>query len=355
MKLSLQTNFGGLSLASPIIVGACPMSLNEQMRIALQDAGAGAIVLPSLFEEQVIRWSIAIGRPITEREKEILDRSNRTQGNISPEDNWAVPDAESYLSLVNRASSTHSLPIIASLNGFTAGGWTDFAGELQEAGASAIELNVHHTGARDYKSSAEIETTILDAVRDVNAAITIPLFVKIGRNFTSIPHIACQVLSGAQGLVLHGRSPSVDICLDTLKPASRWKLTTGGPPQGSLDTLMQVHSYCPAMPLAASGGISHADDFFKAMLAGADVAMVTSAIYREGPDVIRSLLDGLTAFMELHQMKTLRDLQLRRPLEFSSDEERAAYIAALTAHLDTSDTQTTVPTRHYATVMNSLK
>ncbi|MDA8743904.1 dihydroorotate dehydrogenase-like protein [Rubripirellula amarantea] len=336
MTTFLLTNFGGLSLQSPLIVGACPMTLSEQSRLAMQNAGVGAIVLPSLFEEQVIGWSIASGRTITQREKEIYARANRT------EHNWAVQDAESYLSLVNRASALQTVPIIASLNGFTAGGWMDFAGELEEAGASAIELNVPHSHARDYDNSVEIETIIRDAVREINAAITIPLFVKLGRNFTSVPHIARQLLSGAQGLVLHGRAPALDISLETLNLTRQWKLTNSGVQSESLDALMQVHSYCPAMPLAASGGIGHADDLVKALLAGADVGMVTSAVYREGPDVIRTLLERLVEFMERRQMKTLRDLQVQRPLEFNSDEERAAYIAALTEHLETSEKQTLI-------------
>lgn len=340
MSFQLNTNFGGLPLASPIIVGACPMSMNEHTRRAMQDAGVGAIVLPSLFEEQVIEWSIKIGRPITDREEAILAQSKRTQHN------WVCPDADSYLALVNRASTLGSLPIIASLNGFTAGGWMDFAGELQEAGAAAIELNVHHGRPADYESSGQIETTILDAVRDINAATQIPLFVKLGRNFTSIPHLARQLLSGASGLVLHGRAPTIDLCLDTLKLASRWRLTKSDEEPQSLDTLMQVHSHCPAMPLAASGGIGHADHLIKAFLSGADVAMVTSAIYREGPDVIRSMLDGLTRFMEAHHMQSLLGLRTQRPLEFTSDEDRAAYITALTAHLHASETQGAVHALH---------
>jgi dihydroorotate dehydrogenase (fumarate) len=340
MSVQLHTNFGGLLLKSPLIVGACPMTMNEHTRRAMQDAGAGAIVLPSLFEEQVIQWSIKIGRPITDREKAILDQSKRTKHN------WACPDAESYLALVNRSSTLGTLPIIASLNGFTAGGWMDFAGELQEAGAAAIELNVHHGRPANYESSAEIETTIQDAVRDLNAAIRIPLFVKLARNFTSIPHIARQLLSGASGLVLHGRAPTVDLCLDTLKPASRWRLTKAHEEPESLDTLMQVHSFCPAMPLAASGGIGHADHLIKALLSGADAAMVTSAIYREGPDAIRSMLDGLTRFMESHHMQSMIDLQTKRPLDLTNEEDRTAYITALSAHLDATETAVTAHVVH---------
>ncbi|MEM9644794.1 MAG: dihydroorotate dehydrogenase, partial [Planctomycetota bacterium] len=176
-----------------------------------------------------------------------------------------------------------------------------------------------------------------DAVREINAAIRIPLFVKLSRNLTSIPHVARQLLSGASGMVLFGRAPTVDLCLDTLQVASRWRLTRPDEEPESLGTLMSVHSQCPAMPLAASGRIGNADQLIKALMAGADVAMVTSAVYREGPDVIRSLLDGLMRFMESHHMTTMRDLQTRRPLQFSSEEERAAYIDALAAHLHDAD------------------
>jgi dihydroorotate dehydrogenase (fumarate) len=328
MSVQLQTCFGGLRLASPLIVGACPLTMNEQTRNAMQDAGAGAIVLPSLFEEQVVEWSIRTGRPVTELERSILARSERSKPN------WACPDADSYLALVNRSSTLHTIPVIASMNGISAGGWMDFASELQEAGAAAIELNVHPGALGDFESAAEIEKTILDAIRDIHGAIAIPLFVKLGRNFTSIPHMARQLLSGASGLVLHGRTPATDICLDTMKLTNRWRLSRADDDFDSVGILLQVHRHCPAMPLAASGGIGQADHLIKALLAGADVATVTSAIYREGPAVIRVMLDGLTQFMDKHHLQTMTDLQMQRPLEFNDDEQRSAYIAALTARLD---------------------
>ncbi|EMB18383.1 dihydroorotate dehydrogenase-like protein [Rhodopirellula europaea] len=335
MTSRLNTQFGGLSLRSPVIVGASPLSMNERTRLAMEEAGAGAIVLPSLFEEQVIDWSWNHGRQLTPKERSILGQSDRTKHH------WVCPDGDSYLALVNRASSLQDIPIIASLNGYTAGGWMDFAGELEEAGASAIELNVHHSGAREDGSSTEIETMILDSIRDVNSAITVPLFVKLSSNFTSLPHLARQLLSGAQGMVLHGRAPKVDICLDTLRLASRWRISSAEEGIDSLDTLMQVHSCCPAMPLAACGGVGTADHLIKVLLAGADAAMVTSAIYREGASVIQTMLQGLVSFMEKRDMQSLQDLKLRRPLEFSSDEERTAYIAALTAHLRKEDPSST--------------
>ncbi len=320
MDLQLRANFGGLPLASPVIVGACPMTMHDQSRLAMVSAGAGAIILPSLSEEQVILWGMANGRTITDQEQTVMMHASQIR------DEWDCPDAESYLSIVRQASSMLTVPLIASLNGFTAGGWTEFAAELQAAGASAIELNVHHARTCDYRSSAEIEETIIEAVRQVKQAITVPLFVKLGRQLTSVPHMACRLLSGIDGLVLYGRTRKVDICLDDLRLATRWKLSCEMDDAAELEMLVQIHSYCPSLPLAASGGIDTADQLIKSLLAGADVALVTSAIYREGPDIIRTLLDGLIVFMETHHMPNLNALYQRRPVQLPHTEEPVAPI-----------------------------
>ena len=250
------------------------------------------------------------------------------------------------MSLVNRASSQQSIPTIASLNGYTAGGWADFAGELQEAGASGVELNIHHPPTREYDGPRELEEEILEVVQDVNAAISIPLFVKLGVNFTSMPHLARRLLSGVQGLVMHGRAPETDICLDTIRLNTDWGLTPSGSVTQSLGKIMRVHAYCPALPIAASGGIGTPEDVIKALLAGADVAMVTSALYRNGPDVIRIFCDGLTEFMKRHQLSSMNDLQRMRPIEFASPEERSSYMEALSSRLDTAATRDQVGPLH---------
>jgi dihydroorotate dehydrogenase (fumarate) len=131
-----------------------------------------------------------------------------------------------------------------------------------------------------------------------------------------------------------------------MKLNSSWGLTVGGSITHSLTQIMRSHAFCPAMPLAASGGIASPPDAIKTLLAGADVAMVTSAIYREGASIIRILNDGLREFMERNHLISMRDLQLKRPLEFANDEDRAAYIAALTARLETAPTSHTRSIRH---------
>lgn len=333
MSLDLTTNYGGLILPSPLVVGACPLTAQDPMRVAMATAGAGAIVLPSLFQEELLRRNRRAGRLQSDGETRQVD--------LAAYDPFETrfTDAESYLRLVRHACSQSPIPIIASLNGAMVRPWIDFAAELQSAGASAIELSLHRNPPEHYESARAIEETIIDAVGQLSGAISVPLFVKLGHEFTSMGHLATQLLSGAQGLVLFGRTPQTDITLDDMEVKSQWRLTPPGSIVGALDLIMRVHAHCPAMPLAASGGISSPSDLIKTLLAGADVAMVTSAIYRESPDVIRTYLDGLRVFLSRHRIQSIAELRRQRPIEFSSDEQRRAYKAALTTKLTAEQTQ----------------
>ncbi len=331
MSIDLTTDYGGLKLNSPVVVGACPLTAEEQSHGAIAAAGAGAIVLPSLFQEQVLLWNERVGHPFTEHDQKLLARSKRVPSDASGH------NAETYLALVNRASVQSSIPIIASLNGESGGNWLDFAGELQEAGAAAIEFNVHHPPPNEYAGPRELEDAIVNLVAEIDAAITIPLFVKLDRYYTSPSHLAHRLLSGAQGLVLFGRAPDVDICLDSFQLKTCWGLTQAGSIVQSLGKIMRIHSYCPAMPLAACGGIGTPSDVIRVLLAGADVAMVTSAVYREGPNVIRTLVDGLRMFMDKHHLKSILELEMKRPIEFDSEEQRQNYIKTLSKRLEAGE------------------
>jgi dihydroorotate dehydrogenase (fumarate) len=325
MTIDLTTNYGGLNLTTPIVVGACPLTADERVRASIESAGAGAIVLPSLFDEQVVVWNKS-------SDKRHSERSESEPSTKMPDPIWQ--SGEAYLSFVNRASTLSSIPIIASLNGHNADQWIDFADELEEAGAAGIELNIHHGPASQFRDSREIESLVVHAVSEINASVTIPIFVKLSNEYTSISHLARELQSGIQGLVLFGRRPNVDIDLDQIQLKTQWGLTSAGSVAHSLETIMQVHGCCPSIPIAANGGIGSSEDVVKALLAGADVAMVTSAIYRDGVEVIGSFIDGLTKFLEAHQMQSIRELQTARPLQFASEEERSSYIKALSARLD---------------------
>jgi len=323
MTLDLSTDFGGLKLRSPIIVGSCPLTANTENRIAMQSAGAGALVLPSLFEEHVIAWRIRNGGSATERERHLLElMTDMTRDAL-------VPDVESYLSMLNRASVQSNIPIIASLHGGTDGNWLEFAGELQDTGANAIELNVHHRPDNDYDDPRELEDQVVELVKTIRASISAPLFLKLHREYTAVSHLARRLVSGVQGLILYARDPEIDIALDSFKLQSTWGLSEPGQISPTLRALLSVYSHCPAMPLAGNGGIGRPKDVIKTLLAGADAAVVVSAIYREGPDVIRTMLDGLRQFMESHRIRSLNELQSKRPMEFSSDENRLNTIEGL--------------------------
>ncbi|TWT84526.1 dihydroorotate dehydrogenase 2 [Planctomycetes bacterium CA13] len=146
--------------------------------------------------------------------------------------------------------------------------------------------------------------------------------------------MAVRLLCSVQGLVLFGKSPQIDISLDNFELINKWILSSASSTSSSLESIMRVHSYCPVMPLAACGGISASGDVIKVLLAGADVAMISSAVYREGPDVIRTMIDGLVVFMERHHFQSIRDLQANRPLRFASEEERHDYVQTLSLRLN---------------------
>tara|TARA_R110002072_G_scaffold284006_1_gene447798 strand:+ start:17090 stop:18139 length:1050 start_codon:yes stop_codon:yes gene_type:complete len=316
VSLDLTTNFGGLVLRAPIIVGACPLTANIHNRIALEAAGVGAIVLPSLFEEHVIAWKARSGGTITDIQQRQLDHIDRLTRDT------LVLDVETYLAMVNRSSVQSGVPVIASLNGGSDGDWLDFAGELDATGVSAIEVNLHHRTDGQGRDPRDLEDSVVDVVRRIRSSIRVPLFLKLHREYTSVSHLARRLVSGVQGLVLYARDPEIDIALDNFQLRSDWGLTPAGSISPMLRALMSVYGHCPAMPLTGSGGIAGPEDLIKVLLAGADAGAVVAAVYREGPDAIRSMLDGLRQFMTANWFSSLNELQSRRPMEFSTQQDR---------------------------------
>lgn len=330
MTTDLTTQFGGLTLRSPIVIGACPMSAHDLTRIALVSSGAGAIVLPSLFDEQVVLWNRNHGVPQTSPRKpdqQLLKRAAVVQLETDV-------NADSYLDLVRRASTSTTIPVIASLNGRGTGDWLEFAVQLQAAGAAGIELNIQQDCLDEGLDPATVEDDIVEAAIRVRNTTDIPLFLKLGSHYTGLVHLARRLVSQAQGLVLFGHTPELDISLENFQIVSRWGLTEPGSVARSIEAIMRVHTYCPEMPLAANGGIGDSQDIARVLLAGADVAMVTSAVYRDGPDVIGSFIDGLTLLMERHGIGSLQELKSRRPTLLSADENRLEYVRAISRNPD---------------------
>ncbi len=323
MSLDLRTNFGGLVLHSPIVVSACPLMAQDQMRLAVQTAGAGAIILPSLFEEQVLLAHQRDGFCLSADEQRLMQHVKSME--IEPH----CTSAQQYLAMVNRASTQMSIPVIASLNGFATSSWIDFAGELEGAGADAVELCLQVSRDDFVQCPRNFEDAIVQTIQRTKRSITVPLFVKLQRQFTSLPNLAQRLLSGADGIVLFATPPRIDICLDRLTLKQRWNLSPGGSIIDSLETIMRVHRACPAMPIAACGGIADSIDLLRALLAGADVGMVASSVYRAGADSIRSMIDGLIVFMEKHGWQSTAEIYQRRPVLGDEDASRQGYLKSM--------------------------
>lgn len=297
MSFALSTNLGPLHLRSPVIVGSCPLSAIELQRIAMVSNHAGAIALPSLDEEDC--------------------KSRQTDGY-----NKKVDD---YLRLVERAKSNTSVPIIASLSGTCLKAWHRIAKRIETAGADALELSVRQPNPNQFENPSEIENAIVASANVIHEAVGIPLFVKLTRGYTSIAHLAQRLEPFVQGLVMFGRDQVIDIQLDRMTLQSDWELTPAGSIVQSLEKIMCVRSLCPELPLAASGGIRNSEDVIKALLAGANAVMITSAIYREGATVIRTLIEGLSRFMESHEMASIAELKRQAPL-LSSVRSRPSFV-----------------------------
>lgn len=296
MSFPLSTTFAGLHLNSPIIIGSCPMAAGELQRIALVSNGAGAIVLPSLFEEHLIA------------------PRNDTNGFRT--------DLDQYLELVESATANATIPIIASINGCSSTDWKNTLSQIESAGADAIELSLRPNLDSAPPDPRDLETSIVDATARIRSEINIPLIVKVTRNFTSISNLANRLRQHVDGVTLYGRAPVIDIELDSLERSRKWGMTESGTVLSSLEPIMQVRNQFPDLSIAASGGIGTSIDLIKSLLAGANVAMITSAVYRDGAPAIGSLMQGLSHFMEMHDMHCLSEVGVH---SLSSREEALGF------------------------------
>lgn len=298
MHTDITTNYMGIRLRSPLIVGACPMTRKPETVREMTIAGAGAVVLPSVLEEQIVRDMIQHGdRPSLE------ERQVEADGSAKLEDvyNGGVPG---YLQTLGILKKCTGVPIIASLNGCGQGSWLEFASRLEMAGADAVELSIQPNLNDPQQDAKSVEDCLLTAVNKVCDSISIPVAVKLLPFITSLPNVAAKLFdAGAMGLVLFGREPIWEVFDGALTATSRWSLSDAGQLQTTLSGLMRVRFGADKLSVAASGGISTSKDVLHAVIAGADVAMVTSEIYRTGPDVIAHILEGVTQFLERQGMR----------------------------------------------------
>ncbi|NNC79949.1 MAG: dihydroorotate dehydrogenase-like protein [Acidimicrobiales bacterium] len=329
--MDLQTTYLGLDLKHPIVASSSPLTGNADGLRSLEKAGAAAVVLPSLFEEQVEHDAFA-------REHELHGTggfaAEAHEGFIPLYDDYNS-GVDDYVKTLQMAKQELSIPVIASVNGTSAGGWTEYARTLQDEGADAIELNVYYVAADIDATAADVEKRYVDLVRDVRDAIDVPLAVKIGPYFSSPANMARQLVdAGADALVLFNRFYQPDINLEDLTVVPNIVLSSPGDMRLALRWIAILRGRIDAN-LAATTGVHDADGVVKLMLAGADVAMMTSAFLQHGPEHLTSVLDGVRSWFEERGYDSLE--QARGSLSQASVPdpsafERANYMMALVSY-----------------------
>ncbi len=325
--MDLSTTYLGLRLHHPFIVGASPLTDTLDGARRLEDGGAAAIVLRSLFEEQI---SLAESGRI--RQMSPSDEAFRALLEPFPSLDRYVLSPDGYLEHIRRVKAAVTVPVIASLNGITAEAWLRFAARLQEAGADALELNVYQVVPSAEEAGVSIERRIRDALSDLVHALTIPVAVKISPFYTSLANFAGQLdAAGASGLVLFNRFYQPDIDIDTMSSVTSATLSTSAELLLRLRWAAVLRGRVRAS-LAIGGGVATRADGIKALLAGADAVQLVSAILRHGPAFFGVMRDGLTRWMESKELSSLADVVGRASLQHSVDPgfvERGSYIQIL--------------------------
>ena len=327
----LRTSYLGLRLRSPLIASASPLTGHLDSLLALQQAGAAAVVLPSLFEEEV--------------EDEALNLHDRLEtGALSfPEATDFFPALEftdigpqRHVKLTAAAKDALRVPVIASVNGTTPGGWANYARLMQNAGADAIELNLYAVAADPRRSGASVEDGYLEVVDLVRAAVDVPLAVKLSPYLSSTAHFARRVVeAGADGLVLFNRFYQPDVDLETLGVLPRVDLSDSRELRLPLRWLGILRPRLPSTSLAATTGVHTGLDAAKALLVGADVAMMTSALLRHGPAHLARVEAELVAWLDERGYDTVDEMRGSVSHHGATDPtgfERANYLRTLASY-----------------------
>lgn len=325
--MDLTTNYMGLALRTPLIASASPLNSDLGTLRTLEACGAGAVVLPSIFEEQILAEQKELERCI-----EVPATGFAEAQTYFPEQTGYGFGPDRYLEIVRDAKETISIPVIASLNCITQEGWIDYAHALQEARADAVELNIYLIPADLETSGRDVEQRYINILAAVKAAVSIPIAVKIGPYFSATGAMAAALAAtGADALVLFNRFYQPDIDIVRLHMSMDLDLST--PVEIRLPLLWIAILYGRLnVSLAASTGVNSADDVFKYLLAGADTVMTTSSLLRHGAEHMRTLVDGLSTLLAERGFESLDQVRGRmsqKNLKNPTALERANYIHIL--------------------------
>jgi dihydroorotate dehydrogenase (fumarate) len=326
----LSTTYLGLKLRSPLVASASPLSQNIGNILHMEDAGIAAVVLHSLFEEQI------------EIESHTLDRHLSAAAESYHESLTYFPDLTSYnigpheyVEHIRRTKRAVDIPVIGSLNGVSTGGWIRYAKLIEEAGADALELNIYFLPSDPSVEGAAVEQQYVELVSHVKASVRIPVAVKLGPYFSSIPNMAVKLdRAGADGLVLFNRFYQPDYDLETLEVVPNLVLSTSSELLTRIHWVAMLYGHIKA-DMAVTGGVHTALDVLKSMMAGAKVAMMTSALLRHGIDYAARIERDLIEWMEKHEYESIRQMQGSMSARNVSDPaafQRANYMKVLSSY-----------------------
>jgi len=325
--MDLSTSYLGLKLRTPLVAAASPLSEEIDTIKQLEEAGAAAVVLYSLFEEQIRQDNVELAQHLdhgTFSTPEALT--------YFPEPEQFRLGPEEYLKHIAKAKQAVGIPIVASLNGSSVGGWTEYAKGIQEAGADALELNIYHIPTDMNLSSAQVEQTYLDILEAVKSSVRIPVAVKLSPFFTNFANMAKRFdQHGANGLVLFNRFYQPDIDLESLEIRPNILLSTPMAMRVPLRWIAMLYGKVRAN-LAATSGIHRASDVLKMLMAGADVTMLCSALLRHGVRQFGVIERDLVAWMEEHEYQSVTQLKGSLSQKNCADPsafERAQYMKAI--------------------------
>lgn len=328
--MNLRTTYLGLDLRTPLVPSASPLSEDLANLKRMEDAGAAAIVFHSLFEEQIRQETETLHHHLTEGTE---SHSEALSYFPEPAEFTYTPDR--YLANLEKARAALKIPIIASLNGSTSGGWTTFARAVEKAGANALELNIYSIPSDPEITADEIEMSYLSIVAAVKAQVTIPVAVKLSPYFTNLGNFAQRVVSqGADALVLFNRFYQPDIELSTLSINPTVHLSTPGDMRLPLRWIAMLRGRIEC-DLAATSGIHRGLDALKMLMAGADVTMLCSVLLRRGIEHLRTIEHEMREWMEAHEYESVEQLKGSMSQKHCPDPslfERAQYMRAIATH-----------------------
>jgi dihydroorotate dehydrogenase (fumarate) len=316
--VDLTTNYLGLTLKHPVVPSASPLSDSLDKIKRLEDAGAAAVVMYSLFEEQIVGESHLLDHYLSygaESFAEALDYFPEMDSyNVGP---------HAYLDLLRRAKESLEIPVIGSLNGVSTGGWVEYARMIQEAGADALELNIYYIPTDPAMTGAEVEQMYLDVVHDVKASISIPLAVKVGPYFSSFANMAMRLSkAGADGLVIFNRFYQPDFDLERLEVVPNLTLSSAWELRTPIRWVSILYGKVP-VDFAVTRGVHSYEDVLKGVMAGANVTMMASELLRNGVQRIGLVVQEVAQWLEDHEYHSLR--QARGSMSQQNVAEPAAF------------------------------